>query len=96
MRALLLSVGLLFPAALALAIPIGPFAEDEGSIPLASETGLVTGSVVDTTGTIGDGPFGSAGTGSGDFDFFRIGGVLAGQEITIDIDTPIPMGDLDP
>ena len=85
MRAWLLFIALLFPAGLALATPIGPFAEDEGSIPLAGNTGLGPGAAVEASGTIGDGPFGSSGTGSGDFDFFRIGGVLAGQIITVDL-----------
>ena len=68
---------------------IGPFAEDDGSIPLASETGLVGRGMVRASGEIGDGPFGSAGAGTGDFDFFRIGGVAAGQTILIDVDTPV-------
>ncbi|MCH9651142.1 MAG: hypothetical protein K0U98_23160 [Deltaproteobacteria bacterium] len=73
----------------------GPFVEDEGSIPLASETGLVAGSAVKVSGTIGDGPFGSSGTGSGDLDFYRIPAVEVGQLIVIDVDTPLPFGDLD-
>ena len=95
MRAWLLPIGLLFLAASAQAVPIGPFPEDEGSIPLASNTGLVTGASVEASGTIGDGPFGTSGTGSGDFDFFRIGGVLAGQVITVDIDADIQSSSLD-
>lgn len=77
---------------------IGPFAEDNGSIPVASPTGLASGATVRTSGTIGDGPYGSAGTGSGDFDFFRLDGLAGGDEILIDVDTPIPFccGDLDP
>ena len=75
---------------------LGPFAEDDGSIPLATDTGLIPGSAVRISGIIGDGPFGSAGTGSGDFDVFRIPGVTVGQLIVIDLDTPVPMGDLDP
>lgn len=77
---------------------IGPFAEDNGSIPLAVATGLASGFTVRTSGSIGDGPYGSGGTGSGDFDFFRLDGVAAGDEILIDADTPIPFccGDLDP
>lgn len=74
---------------------IGTFAEDEGSIPLASETGLVAGSAVRISGTIGDGPFGSSGTGSGDIDFYRIPGVEVGQLIVVDVDTAAPFGDLD-
>ena len=53
---------------------IGPFAEDDGSIPLASPTGLTSGATVQASGTIGDGPYGSGGTGTGDFDFFSISG----------------------
>jgi hypothetical protein len=75
---------------------IGPFVEDEGSIPLASDTGLTTLESVVISGVIGDGPFGSAGTGSGDFDFFRVAGVSAGQTILVDVDTPVAFGDLDP
>jgi hypothetical protein len=36
-----------------------PDAEDEGSIPLASSTGLTSGTAVVVQGTIGDGPHGS-------------------------------------
>jgi hypothetical protein len=60
------------------ATAIGPFAEDEGSISLASETGLVGSGRVTTAGMIGDGLFGSSGTGTGDFDFFRLVAVPAG------------------
>ena len=54
---------------------IGPFAEDDGSIPLANTTGLTSGNSVIASGVIGDGPHGSGGSGSGDFDFFEISGV---------------------
>lgn len=82
-------------------LAIGPFAEDEGSIPLASDTGLTVGSAVTVNGTIGDGPFGSSGDGpfgsrgSGDHDFFRIANVEIGQLIIIDIDTDMPFEALD-
>lgn len=75
---------------------IGPFGEDEGSIPLASDTGLSAGASVRIEGTIGDGPHGSGGTGTGDHDFFRIPGVLAGQLIIVDVDTDSPFDPLDP
>ena len=84
------AIGMIFPTV------IVPFAEDEGSIPLASEAELTTGESVVTSGVIGDGPFGSAGIGSGDFDFFRVAGVSAGQIIRVDVDTPVQFGDLDP
>lgn len=83
-------------AAVAAPTVMTPSAEDEGSIPLATDTGLTAGNSVILSGTIGDGPFGSAGTGSGDYDFFRIPGALFGQRLTVDVDTPLPMGALDP
>ena len=64
-------------------------AEDEGSIPLATPlAALLPRRAVRLGGTIGDGPYGSAGTGSGDFDFYAIHDVRAGQTIRVDIDTP--------
>jgi hypothetical protein len=76
---------------------IGPFAEDDGSIPLASPTGLPGSIVVQTSQSIGDGPYGSGGTGTGDYDFFALPGLAAGDEIVIDVDTPLPFCcDLDP
>ncbi len=70
-----------------------PNTEDDGSIRLARDT--LVGSDRDgfaTTGTIGDGPFGGDGN-PGDFDVYAVHGV-AGQAITVDLDTPT--GDLDP
>ncbi len=75
---------------------VGPFPEDDGAIPLANPTGLVSGASVKASGSIGDGPHGSAGTGTGDFDFFTLSGLAAGDLIVIDVDTPLPFGDLDP
>lgn len=72
-----------------------PNPEDEGSIVLATPTGLMPGNAVRVAGTIGDGPHGSSGTGFGDFDFYQIPNVQAGQVISIDVDTPVPFGDLD-
>ena len=73
-----------------------PNAEDEGSIPLATDTSLASGLAVTVSGVVGDGPFGSAGAGTGDVDFYAIFGVQAGQVISVDIDTPVPFGALDP
>jgi hypothetical protein len=89
-------IDLLGTVELAPAIPLAQNPEDEGSIPLATPTNLTSGSTVRSAGTIGDGPFGSAGTGSGDFDFFEIPGVQAGDVLVIDVDTPDPFGPLDP
>lgn len=78
-------------------IPFTQAAEDEGDILKASETGITTGNGIVFDGVIGDNPdFSSTGSGRGDFDFFVIRNVQAGQVITVDIDTPDPFGDLDP
>jgi hypothetical protein len=61
--------------------------EDNGSIPLAGETDLTVGNRVGTEGTIGDGPHGSAGSGSGDLDYYAIRGASAGQTFVADIDS---------
>jgi hypothetical protein len=84
-------LGTLAPGATPSTLPTVP--EDNGSIPLAGESGLVAGEAVRTEGTIGDGPHGSAGTGTGDFDFYAIRGASAGQRFLADIDTPT--GNLD-
>lgn len=73
-----------------------PFPEDEGSISLATETDLVAGNAVVVDSEIGDGLFGESGTGSGDIDFYVVRNVVAGQTITVDLDTPVPFGPLDP
>lgn len=77
-------------------VSLVPSPEDEGSILLATPTGLMPGNAVRVSAEIGDGPFGSAGSGSGDVDFFMIPGVEAGQAILVDVDTPLPFGSLDP
>lgn len=66
-----------------------PPPEDNGSIRLAANV-VLPGSQTrrTTTGTIGDGPHGSAGDKKGDFDFYRIAAAKAGQRLLIDIDTP--------
>ncbi len=62
--------------------------EDDGSIPLAGDTGITgSGEGINTTATIGDGPHGSAGSDSGDFDFYSLD-ADAGDSLTVDIDTP--------
>jgi pre-peptidase len=66
----------------------GPVPEDNGSIPLSGDTGLVAKSQRQTTGTVGDGPHGRSGDGSGDFDFYKIRSAKAGQRLIVDIDTP--------
>jgi hypothetical protein len=64
----------------------GPVPEDNGAIPLAGDIPLTgSGARARTTGTIGDGPF---GTTTGDFDFYRLAGAVAGQTFIVDTDTP--------
>jgi hypothetical protein len=69
-------------------------AEDNGSIPLAGDTGIGTirsGAVIDAT--IGDGPHGhTTGDGSNDFDFYKIT-ATAGKVLTLK--TATPTGPLD-
>jgi hypothetical protein len=63
-------------------------AEDDGSIPLAGDSGVGTiRSGATITATIGDGPHGSAGTGTNDFDFYKLSAV-AGELVTIQTATP--------
>ncbi len=86
-------IGSLSPDPIAVeAVP--PNAEDDGAIPLAAETGIgTTRQGITTSGVIGDGPHGSAGSGTGDFDWYAVD-LLAGQVLTVDVDTPAP-SDLD-
>ncbi len=65
-------------------------AELNGSIPDAQTLPvLAVGDEVTGTGTIGD-------EDDFDFDFFELPGLSAGDTIVIDLDTPVPFGDLDP
>jgi hypothetical protein len=67
---------------------LNPFAEDDGSIPLAGDTGVAAvRNGARTTGQIGDGPHGTTGDDTGDFDFLEITGTT-GQRLVADIDLP--------
>jgi hypothetical protein len=66
--------------------------EDDGAIPLAGDTGIDGNEAIVTSAVIGDGPHGSAGTGTNDFDFYELN-ALAGETITAG--TATPTGDLD-
>ena len=63
--------------------PVTP-REDDGSIRRANVTGAVSGAAAafDAEGVIGDGPHGSAGTGTGDYDHYSLP-AQAGQLITV-------------
>lgn len=63
--------------------PLAVGAEDNGAIPLATTTGINGTSAVTTTGVLGDGPHGSAGTGTNDFDFYKLT-VPAGATVVAD------------
>ncbi|MFN8029420.1 MAG: hypothetical protein U0Q10_03560 [Dermatophilaceae bacterium] len=49
-----------------------PSAEDDGAIPLARQTGIAGNGRITVTGTIGDGPHGTRGDKSGDFDWYAV------------------------
>ena len=51
---------------------LAPVAEDNGSIPLAGDTVIDGEAAIETTGVLGDGPHGSAGDGTNDFDFYAV------------------------
>jgi hypothetical protein len=69
-------------------VNFSPFAEDDGAIPLAGNTGIATlRRGIRLTSEIGNGPHGSAGTDTGDFDFMSLT-VSAGQRLVADTDTP--------
>ncbi|WP_426246860.1 pre-peptidase C-terminal domain-containing protein [Nocardioides sp. LHG3406-4] len=57
-------------------------AEDQGSIPLATATGITGAGAVKTTSVLGDGPHGNPpGDDTNDFDFYKVD-VAAGNSIT--------------
>jgi hypothetical protein len=86
-------LGSLSPEAV-FASSISPNTEDDGSLALAGDTGIGEGrDGINTTGVIGDGPHGSAGTGTNDFDFYRLQ-ANAGEVVTVETTTP-SAGDLD-
>ncbi|MFD0205556.1 MULTISPECIES: PPC domain-containing protein [Saccharothrix] len=68
---------------------VPPAAETNDAIGLAADTGISgTRRAVRTSGTIGDGPHGSAGDGTGDFDFYRLDGGATGMTFTARTSTP--------
>lgn len=77
-----------------------PFFEDDGSINLANNTGLESGEQIEIrNATIGNGPYGtggSAGTDSGDFDFYRVANVVAGDRLSVYVEDATQFNGLDP
>ena len=77
--------------------PAGFFPEDDGSITLANDLNLGSGGQIQILGnTIGNGPHGSSGTGTGDYDFYRIAGLQAGERLTISAVDATQFSGLDP
>lgn len=72
--------GTLSPAPVA----IQPGTEDDGSIELATATGIGSNgrAAITTSGVLGDGPHGNLGDKTGDFDFYQLAGT-AGQTVTV-------------
>ncbi len=74
--------------------------EDDGAIPLANPTGLGVDAEADRSraaAQIGDGPHGTIeGDGTGDFDFYALPAVAAGQSIAVDVDAQALGSTLDP
>ena len=60
---------------------------DDGAIPLARSVSLVPGTRVRLQAQIGDGPHGSGGSQTGDYDFYSLGRLSQGQIVTVDITT---------
>jgi hypothetical protein len=70
------------------AVSVPANAEDDGAIPLAGDTGIGTSrDGITTSAVIGDGPHGSAGTGTNDFDFYKLR-ATAGEVIRMQTATP--------
>ncbi|MFW2380953.1 MAG: hypothetical protein ACN4GZ_04270 [Acidimicrobiales bacterium] len=65
------------------------FAEPDGALGLATEVILGNGDTATGSGVVGD------EATPPDFDFFKIPGLLAGQTLVVDIDTPDPGAGLD-
>ena len=62
--------------------------DDNGSIPLATNAEIKTGERLKVSAEIGDGPHGSSGSATADYDFYYIGLINAGQLLTAQIKTP--------
>lgn len=80
---------------------LDPVPEDNGSIPLAGDTGISGEGAVTTTGVLGDGPHGSSGDGTNDFDVYAIdaaaGATILGDtsQTTSGVDTILALYDAD-
>ena len=69
---------------------LGTFTElttDDGAIQLARNTSIDAGGRIRLHAQIGDGPHGSMGGATGDYDFYRLGPLETGQIVSLDLDT---------
>lgn len=89
------SAATLSGALLPLPTAMPPFAEPDGAIPIAPTLSLAQGERVTFSGRIGDGAYGSAGTGSGDFDVVALTG-RALQRVDVGVRATGPDPSLDP
>ena len=69
--------------------------EPNGAVQLAGEVDLDSEQTVAINSVIGDGLYGSGGTQSGDFDFYKVT-LLENQLLEISVQTEMPLADLDP
>lgn len=73
------------------------FPEEDGSILLANPLPTLASGQLQLLGaTIGNGLHGSAGTGTGDFDFYELAGLQAGDNLTISVEDATQFFGLDP
>lgn len=78
-------------------VRFGTFGEDDGSITLANNLPITTFNHIEIRGaTIGNGPHGSAGTDTGDFDFYQLSGIQTGERITVSVQDATQFNGLDP
>lgn len=100
LAAILLTV-MAAPPATAQGLPKNPVtrtstAEDNGDIGKAFFYGPIKHGPYHIRSTIGDGPHGSGGSGSGDYDFYRIVNLNAGWILSVDITADDLATGLDP
>lgn len=89
--------GYLASGALTQTLSTTDFPEDDGSITLANDLNGGLGGQFQLLGaTIGNGPHGTAGTGTGDYDFYQLSGLKMGEIVTIYAQDPTQFNGLDP
>ncbi len=70
--------------------------ESDDAISQSTDTQVFdSGDLANGSAVVGDGNGGSAGSGTGDFDFYKIPAVSVGEVLQIEVNTAIPLGDAD-